>query len=161
MPGIKQMPRVKTLAEAVSRYGLITGGSWPNESLWLDVFKVDDCISKNWINSATGKPTTKIYCNKDMHLPLSIALLKVQQAGLLSELKTFDGAFCIREVRGRPGAQSAHSYGLAIDINASTNKLGEQGSLSQAFGQCFIDAGFSWGARFKRPDFMHFSFCWE
>ena len=79
----------------------------------------------------------------------------------MSELKTFDGCFCIRDVRAIPGQKSCHSYGLAIDINAAENGLNKQPKLTPEFVKCFTDEGWVWGGKWKRPDGMHFALGWE
>lgn len=152
-----------TPSECATRYGAITPD--PNSSgfIWADEVKncclvqVPDLIAANWINSATGQPTRHIYCNKAMAGPLLQALQFVFDRGLLSELKTFDGCLMVRAIRGLPGVFSAHSWAMAFDINAATNKLGTSGDLSDELAQCFIDAGFTWGKTFSRCDSMHFS----
>ena len=149
--------KTKTLKEAELRYGKIINGEWNDESKWMGLLEVPHSIGIGWKNSLTGKPTYRIYCNKDMYEPLLQALEYVSKRGLISELKTYNGCFCIRPVRGHKSL-SAHSFGLAIDINAKTNGLGEEPTLSESFIQCFIDAGFTWGGNFKRKDPMHFQY---
>jgi hypothetical protein len=159
---VPQNPKiVKSIAEAESRYGSISNNQWPKESAWMKTLTIPDWASKNWINSATGKPTTRIYMNSDAHQPMLDALENLKKRGLLSELKTFDGCFNIRDVRGVPGMISTHAYGLAIDINAKENGLGKEPKLSKDFVQCFTDAGWTWGGNFKRKDGMHFEFAWN
>lgn len=151
----------KTLEAARARYGEITDDlKWSNETKWLAMFQVPAGF-EGWINTASGRPTTHIYCNKDMHAPLQQALKNISDRGLVKQLKTFDGAYMIRAVRGQPNSLSTHSYALAIDVNSSTNKLGTPGDMSPELGQCFLDAGLSWGRHFHRQDAMHFSFAWE
>jgi len=147
------------LEDAKKRYGLITDNKWADEAKWMVVLQVPDYIKL--INSATGQPSKKIYINKDAHAPLLSAFKKLKDNNLLSELKTFDGCFIIRSVRGTTDQLSTHSYGLAIDLNASENKLGMEPKLSKEFVKCFTDAGWSWGGFFKRKDGMHFSYAWE
>jgi len=146
-----------TQKEAEERYGKIVDGKWSNEAKWMMVQVIPAEYGASWINSATGKPVTKIYINKDMSPMLMKALALLKASNLLSELKTFDGCFNIRDVRALPGQQSFHSWGLAIDINAKENPLGKPPVLSNAFVKCFTDAGFTWGGNFKRKDGMHFS----
>lgn len=143
-------------AEAIAKYGHICDGRWERVDEFCAILEIPEGIAANWINSATGRPTTRIYCNKDMHGPLMQALQNAKERELLDELKTFDGAFLIRSVRGCPSVLSWHSYGLAIDINAEENKLGAKPTLSASLVECFEDAGFYWGGRFKRKDGMHF-----
>ncbi len=56
---------------------------------------------------------------------------------------------------------SAHSWGLAIDINAMANPLGGPVTMTQDLANCFQEVGFDWGARFHRVDGMHFSYGFE
>lgn len=97
----------------------------------------------------------KLYCNKDMVLPLSTAFNNLVARGKVSELKTFDGCFNIRKKRGL-SSMSLHSWGIAIDVNAAWNGLGKTPTLSPEFVKCFTDAGFTWGGTWTRKDGMHF-----
>lgn len=144
------------LALAVERYGAMVNGGWPNEVMWCAVLPIPYVIGANWINTATGKPTDRIYCNRDIMGPLLGALGNVLARGLLRELKTFDGCYQIRSKRGLPDQISTHSYALAIDINAAENPLGGPNRLSPELVACFTDMGFAWGGRFNRADPQHF-----
>lgn len=150
----------KTRTEAVNRYGAIAGGVWPLEDRWLVYVPVPEDLQHVWI--VDGKtPLTRIRCNKDMEKPLIQAMHNIIDRGLAHELKSFDGCFNIRNVRGSSGI-SCHAYGLAIDINYDGNELGTAGHMSSELVACFTDAGFTWGGNFKsRKDPMHFSFAWE
>ncbi len=98
----------------------------------------------------------RIYCNKDMVKPLTKAFKALIKTGAVDELKTWDGCFNIRKIRGG-NLPSLHSWGLAIDVNAFENGLGQQPKLSAKFVKCFTDAGFDWGGNWKsRFDGMHF-----
>lgn len=149
-----------TLQDAVLKYGAIQNGIWPQESDWC-VFAMSP-PELTWINSATGKKVSHIYCNRDIKDPLEKALQNVVQRGLNDELKTFDGCFQIRCVRGCPNDLSTHAYALGIDVNAAENVLGSQGNMSPELVACFTDEGFNWGGNFQtRKDPMHFSRGWE
>lgn len=154
--------KCRSYSSAVARYGRIhlAPPAWPDECKWMRMFRIPDDIAVLWINSATGDPTRRIYCNKDVHEPLNEALNNLRRRGLLHELDTFDGCFNIRRVRGSD-LVSTHAYGLAIDLNAKENPLGGHVSLSPEFVKCWTDAGWDWGGRFKRRDGMHFSYGWE
>jgi peptidoglycan hydrolase-like protein with peptidoglycan-binding domain len=102
-----------------------------------------------------------------------VSLFKAwEEAGLLAQLLTFDGAFNARMIRGdikpkadprHPKALSNHAFGLAFDINARFNGLGEPPARRGQAG-CVYDLvpiawkhGFYWGGNFQnRPDGMHF-----
>lgn len=102
----------------------------------------------------------KIWCNKDLIEPLKKAFINLISRGYAeSELKTWDGCFNIRPMRGTElnPVWSLHSWGIAIDINAFENSLGTKGKMSKGMVECFTDAGFKWGGNFKnRKDPMHF-----
>lgn len=154
-----------TRSEAIKRYGTIDVGhqAWPNKKKWMALLDIPDHLRGNWcVYGDKDMPVKRIYCNVDIHVPLKQALQNLYDRGFTKELKAFDGCFNIRPVRGSASV-SAHAYGLAIDINASENKLGQVTSnLSPGFVKCFTDAGFDWGGNFhSRKDPMHFSFCWE
>ena len=97
----------------------------------------------------------RLYCNKDMILPLSKAFKNLIDRKKTDELKTFDGCFNIRLKRGA-ASLSLHSWGLAVDVNAGWNRFGARPSLSLSFVKCFTDAGFDWGGDWQKPDGMHF-----
>lgn len=97
----------------------------------------------------------RIYCNKDMIVPLTYAFNNLIKRGHVNELKTWDGCFNIRQKRGSSSA-SLHSWGVAIDINAAWNRMGQKPSLSPGFVKCFTDAGLDWGGEWAVPDGMHF-----
>jgi hypothetical protein len=114
----------------------------------------------------------KIYCNKDLIEPLSIAFANLINNRVVDELKTWDGCYNFRPIRGREAVYnkllnsgdlensvkylSIHSWGCAVDVNAFENGLGVTPKLSEEFVKCFTDAGFDWGGNFKRLDGMHF-----
>ena len=115
----------------------------------------------------------RIYCNKDIIVPLSQAFKNLIDRGFVHELKTWDGCYNFRPVRGYEKKYAAamkagnlakaitylslHSWGTACDMNASWNQLGTSGTLSAGFVECFTDAGFKWGGTYKgRRDPMHF-----
>jgi len=97
----------------------------------------------------------RLYCNQDLIQPLSKALQALISTGHVKELKTWDGCFNIRKKRGL-SSMSLHSWGIAIDVNAFENGLGQTPRLSPGFVKCFTDNGFEWGGYWNRKDGMHF-----
>lgn len=114
----------------------------------------------------------KIYCNSDLIAPLIAAFSKLISLGYINELKTWDGCFNIRCIRGYEKKYSSlkaqglfqeanklmsiHSWGIAVDVNAFENQLNQIPKLSLGFVNCFKESGFDWGGDFKRRDGMHF-----
>jgi len=97
----------------------------------------------------------KVYCNKTMVKPSEKAFSNLITTGYVKELKTFDGCFNIRNIRGRT-TPSLHSFGAAMDFNAAWNQLGKPSAFSAGFVKCFTDAGCDWGGEWQRKDGMHF-----
>lgn len=97
----------------------------------------------------------RIYCNKDIKGNLIDALQNIYDRNLDHLVKSYDGCFNIRRSKG--GADySVHSWGLAIDINATTNGYGKDPQMDLELVKCFTDAGFEWGGYWRKPDGMHF-----
>lgn len=115
---------------------------------WLTLWDVPS-------NLEIGVIPKRIYCNKDLILPLSNAFANLISRGFVDELKTWDGCFNIRKKRGLV-TMSLHSWAVAVDMNAFENGLGKEPKLSPGFVLCFTDAGFDWGGTWKRKDGMHF-----
>lgn len=97
----------------------------------------------------------KLYCNKLMVEALIKAFTNIIDRKLIHELKTWDGCFNVRKKRGLKSL-SLHSWGIAIDINATWNGLGKEPTMSKELVSCFTDAGFDWGGAWTRKDGMHF-----
>jgi hypothetical protein len=87
-----------------------------------------------------------------------------EQAGVLTDVLTFEGAFDPRFVRGRASEQilSNHAFATAFDINYAWNKLGAEPATAGAKGSVYKlvpiahTHGFYWGGHFTRKDGMHF-----
>ncbi len=97
----------------------------------------------------------RIYCNKDLIKPLSLAFKALIQTGNVKELKTWDGCFNIRSIKGSR-SMSLHSWAVAVDCNAFENQMGQVPKLSDGFVLCFTKNGFDWGGKFSRMDGMHY-----
>jgi hypothetical protein len=157
-----------TREQAVERYGHIDFASkhWPKESEWIKLAVIPTDWFKHWTVLDTDLPVRVIACNADIKVPLMTALFNVKEQGLGDLLQTFDGCYNVRMVRGSNTLFSAHSYGLAFDLNASANPLGmtQHGFYDHLdLVKCFTDQGFHWGGNWSgRKDPMHFSFAgWE
>lgn len=72
-------------------------------------------------------------------------------------------AYCMRRILWTPGrALSNHGRGIAIDINADTNRYGTAGDLPDEIGRCLTAWGWSWGRDWRpesQRDPMHFELC--
>jgi hypothetical protein len=120
-----------------------------------------------YINTHIPAIPNKIYCNKDLIEPLHKVFLSLIETGLSREIKTWDGCYNVRFIRGSKTVLSIHSFALAIDMNASHNPLGLDKDtakanglkpFSLAFDDMFRSNGFKCGIDFKRGDGMHFEY---
>jgi hypothetical protein len=92
-----------------------------------------------------------------------LALLGAWHAeGLLDRIRTFDGSWVPRFVRGSTTNLSPHAWGTAIDLNYRWNALGVTPALVGREG-CIRELvpsanrlGWFWGGHFNRPDGTHF-----
>lgn len=94
--------------------------------------------------------------------PMFQAFFKdIEQAGLLHLVKTYDGAFNPRFMRGSKTSLSNHAWGTAIDINGYANGLGREGAKRGTDGSVWElvpymqKNGLYWGGYFSRKDNMH------
>ncbi|MFM9985592.1 MAG: M15 family metallopeptidase [Flavobacteriales bacterium] len=129
-------------------------GNWESENIVT--------IASPWISQLPPYKLSKLRVHKkvaDRFIDLFEAWKK---AGLLNRVNTFDGCFYPRLIRGSATNLSTHSYGIAFDINASTNGLGKVPPLLNANGcvrelvPIANDLGWYWGGHFSRMDGMHF-----
>lgn len=157
----------KDLVDCLERYGQVMYAPdkklfWPAASKWVKPYFLPKQISDVLINSANAKPVERIFCNTDIHEPLDLVFDSLLTAGCFHELKTFDGCYNVRYIRGSQTVLSLHSFAIALDLNARSNPMGGRSSWSDRFIRCWLDVGWVWGGEFQgRKDPMHFQWCGE
>jgi hypothetical protein len=147
--------------EIVARYGDIRafiradGTILPDwERQVLGMVTLPGSIPLSWDK---GKLVSRFRCHTALVEPFGAAFRAIREAGLWAELREFGGCYAFRTQRGSASHISLHAWGAAVDLNPSTNKLGqEDGDMHPGIIQCFEANGFFWGGRFGRPDPMHF-----
>ena len=88
---------------------------------------------------------------------LRAALNEVVTRGLGKAIKTYDGCYVPRFIGRDPSrGLSFHTYGTAIDLNASTNYRGIAGDMDRTVVSIFKKWGFAWGGDWNYTDPMHF-----
>lgn len=118
-------------------------------------------IDPAWVedNIATLRvPNIKkpIMCHHKIALQLSKALYDIDQKGYTPDIKTYDGCWFGRHKRwDKKAPLSAHSWGIAVDFNASTNPMGKNNDENKRLAEAFEQYGFRWANRWKVPDPMH------
>lgn len=112
----------------------------------------------NVLNKGTGRGLKRIYINKEFKSRLAAAFSNLERANLHTLIKTFDGCYNPRNVRGRD-SKSLHAWAMAIDLNADMEKLGQQSTQWPAqFIAIMKAAGIFWGGDWiNRKDSMHFA----
>ncbi|MDQ3985803.1 MAG: M15 family metallopeptidase [Actinomycetota bacterium] len=101
----------------------------------------------------------EVTCHRLMIPQLHSALVEIEQRGLAGLVRADDygGCYVPRFIDRDPSMPlSMHAFGLAFDINVSTNLLGSRGDQDPRIVEIFEKWGFTWGGRWDRPDPMHF-----
>ena len=120
-----------------------------------------------WIDTHIPALPNRLYINKDLVPVIETTFNRLISLGVYKEIHTFDGLFNIRYIRGSKTRLSIHSWGLAIDLNASNNPLGHTKQQAVAkglhpftdlFDEVWAEAGWTPGIRWSRPDGMHFEY---
>lgn len=145
-----------------ARYGNPMENHSEFEKEWMVYYNVP-----MWIDTHIPALPNRLYLNKDVVQPLETVFNRLISLQAYNEIKTFDGLFNIRYIRGSKTKLSIHSWGLAIDLNAAHNPLGltrEQciakglNPFTKLFDEIWKDAGWNCGAYFTRADGMHFEY---
>lgn len=151
------IPKPQSFEELTARYGR----PWESdqarvafESVSMTLWRSD--IWESSYNRQWRGPFTRIYCNREIISLLDQTFLVLDIMGLLDELKTYDGCWNIRKIRGSETKWSVHSFGLALDFNAELNPLGAEPTFTPRFLDLMQACGWTCGARFARKDGMHF-----
>jgi hypothetical protein len=101
----------------------------------------------------------EVSCHKKVIPLLRNAFEEIARRGLGDLIHGFAGCYSARFSNRDPEATlSHHSWGVAIDINASENPLGAEPNLDLEIVAVLEDWGFTWGGRWLVPDGMHFEF---
>lgn len=112
-------------------------------------------------------PMPKIYANRLLIPHLKIVFNELNKKNLLKEIRTYEGCWNPRYIRGYETQKilSIHTWALAIDFNAKDNPMGMtyQNAIdrnlkpfSHDFQQAWRDCGWVCGIDFRRGDGMHF-----
>jgi hypothetical protein len=98
-------------------------------------------------------------CHRLLVPQLRAALEEIVERGLDEHLdpRDFGGCWMPRHISWDDSRElSMHAWGLAFDVNVSTNPYGETPQLDPEIVRVFEEYGFNWGGRWRTPDGMHF-----
>jgi len=98
-----------------------------------------------------------VVCHKRIALPIWNVFDQIREAGLASAIQTYEGCYWPRYKMHDPErGLSVHAWGIAVDLNAASNKPGSRGDMDERVVKIFCEHGFYWGGNFGDP--MHFQF---
>jgi D-alanyl-D-alanine carboxypeptidase len=107
-----------------------------------------------------SRTITRMTCHGRLTRVYASVFASIQEQGLQGKVASFGGCFAFRPQR--TGSKlSAHSWGIAIDLNPESNSQGSAGNMDAGLVEIFRNAGFQWGGDWKGKtcDPMHFQFC--
>lgn len=128
------------------------GGSWVNRNIRRDRVPI------------LGRVT----CHRKIFPQLRKAMRELRRKGLSGAVtrSNYAGCFNSRFISSYSGfgvgpadRLSRHAWGIALDINAGTNRFGSKPRQNPRFVRIMRKWGFTWGGRWALPDGMHFE--WE
>ncbi len=120
---------------------VLPDASWVRANIRTEVMPI--------IGSVTG--------HRVMLPQLRAALSEVVTRGLADKIHTYDGCYVPRFIAKDPSrGLSFHTFGTAIDLNASTNYRGIPGDIDRTVVAIFKRWGFAWGGDWNYTDPMHF-----
>lgn len=114
------------------------------------------------VHTDGGRFSGRVRWNRNCVEQLQFAWAEAKDTGLMAFVRTWDGSFNPRMMRGSATRLSNHAYGTAFDINAEWNPLGREPAQPGKVGdvhplvKVFNKHGFHWGGDWARPDGMHF-----
>jgi hypothetical protein len=100
-----------------------------------------------------------LYAHRRLVRTFEAVFEEIARLGLAGAIHSYQGIYAFRPIRGINARLSLHAFGAAIDLNAETNPLGQDGDMSLAVVEVFRHFGFRWGGDFAgRKDPMHFQY---
>jgi len=104
----------------------------------------------------------EVVCHREILPALDGAMRELVEAGLASAVDPSDYAGCYGPRLIGPGqALSRHAWGVAVDLNATTNRFGDPPTIDGRVVDTMARWGFTWGGGWLNPDGMHFEYVSE
>jgi len=141
-------------AQLKARFGEPAVGL-PYGSDWI---RLDPAFVRRHIVTRRVPVLGVVTCHRAVIAPLRAALAELSRRGLARFVDPGDYAGCYAPRRIQPRGQlSLHAWGLALDLNASSNPFGGRSRQHPRLVRIMERHGFTWGGRWPtRPDPMHF-----
>lgn len=116
-------------------------------------------VRRNIVSANVPVLPGAVRCHRAMIPQLRAALAEIAERGLADLIRSGDygGCWTPRHIMFNPQRNlSMHAWGLAIDLNVSTNGYGAQPQMDPRIVEVFQKWGFEWGGHWSTPDGMHF-----
>ncbi len=144
-------------------------------NIYSGISKADGTLSRTWEAKHFGRAklpfpiklswnldleVRNLYCHVKLKEIYPEVFATIERKRLKKHILTYGGCFNFRRKRG--GSKlSTHSWGIAIDLNTATNRMGRPGDMNPEVVQVFKDFGFTWGGDWtgRYCDPMHFQYC--
>ncbi|MCA1833647.1 MAG: M15 family metallopeptidase [Actinomycetota bacterium] len=97
-------------------------------------------------------------CNSQIVPLFAGAMREVKSAGLGSLIKEYAGCYAPTVLSADEAQISRHAWGIAVDLNPSTNGFGDPPTQDARLVRIMAKWGFSWGGLWLIPDGMHFEY---
>ncbi|MCW2666312.1 MAG: hypothetical protein JWN57_1274 [Frankiales bacterium] len=141
-----------TGSKAAKAFGAFSYRYYPDGTIEPDARWVRENI-----RTGTVPIMGRVTCHRLMLPQLRGALQEVVDRGLEASLNTYDGCYVPRFIERNPeNSISLHTWGIAIDMDASTNYRGIRGTMHPEVVNIFKRWGFRWGGDWRYTDPMHF-----
>jgi hypothetical protein len=127
----------------------------PYGSDWI---RIDPAFVRRHIITRRVPILGAVTCHRALFAHLRAALAELSRRGLARLVDRDDYAGCYAPRRIQPRGQlSLHAWGLAVDLNASSNPFRGRSRQDPRLVRAMERHGFTWGGRWPtRPDPMHF-----
>lgn len=145
--------RLLSLAEIKERFGEFSFVDAPGR--WLE--PDPGWVEANIVEAAVPVLGT-LRCHRKVIGPLTNAMRELQAAGLAHLVVEQSHCYGPRVQFGDTLNISRHTWGIAVDINPTTNGFGDRPTQDPRLVAIMATHGFSWGGVWMTPDGMHFEY---
>jgi hypothetical protein len=146
------LARIREVYGDPTPYRTPDGGVQPHWEQILDYVQLPATLVLGWDRTV---PVSRVRVHYKICGSLSRVFHTIKQIGYWPALESFDGTYVWRPKRTGEKL-STHSWGIAIDLNAASNRLGSSGDMPKDVVKAFRDEGWEWGGDWAFPDPMHF-----
>lgn len=109
-----------------------------------------------------GQPSRRLYMHRIVAPVFEACMQEAADLGLLAKLHEYNGCYVPRHMGWNPTRPlSCHSWGIAVDFDASTNAYGSGlMGINRDFVRLMEERGWTWGGRWTGvyADGMHFQY---